>query len=488
MGRPAGPTRRAARAAAIATLVLVASACTAPPMPDRAHRQTDAARGIHQIRHVIVIMQENRSFDSYFGTFPGADGIAESNGVPTACLPRQGGACIRPFHDPNDVNIGGPHGVDDVTRDVHGGRMDGFVRNALTVPPGLLHLPSRAQAMAVVTACRFHPGTAACARTDVMGWHDQREIPNYWSYAKAFVLQDHLFQSNLGPSQSAHLYLVSGWSAKCSNPLDPMTCTTVLQRAEKDSATGRTPDFGWTDLTYLLHAHHVSWAYYVDPASPVDCDDTSSGVSVPCAAMAAHTTAGTPEIWNPLPDFVTVHQDGETGNVQHFDRFFAAAAQGTLPAVSWIVPNIQDSEHPPARVSDGQAWVTRLVDAVMRGPDWSSTAIFVTWDDWGGFYDHVVPPNVDGSGYGLRVPGLVISPYARQGFIDHQVLSFDAYLKFIEDDFLGGARIDPKTDGRPDPRPDVRENAPILGDLTKDFDFSRPPRPPLILPPYPPGA
>src|SRR5439155_872099 len=107
-------------------------------------------------------------------------------------------------------------------------------------------------------------------------------------------------------------------------------------------------------------------------------------------------------------------------------------------------------------------------------------------DDWGGFYDHVVPPTVDANGYGLRVPGLVISPYARQGFVDHQVLSFDAYLAFIEDDFPGGDRLDPRTDGRPDPRPNVREVASILGDLTADFDFSQPPRAPVVLPLHPP--
>ena len=118
----------------------------------------------------------------------------------------------------------------------------------------------------------------------------------------------------------------------------------------------------------------------------------------------------------------------------------------------------------------------------MKGPDWPSTAIFLAWDDWGGFYDHVVPPTVDENGYGLRVPGLVISPYARQGFVDHQTLSFDAYAKFIEDDFLDGERLDPKTDGRPDRRPDVRESLPILGDLRADFDFSQPPRPPFLLP------
>jgi phospholipase C len=118
----------------------------------------------------------------------------------------------------------------------------------------------------------------------------------------------------------------------------------------------------------------------------------------------------------------------------------------------------------------------------MRGPDWNSTAIFLAWDDWGGFYDHVVPPKVDANGYGLRVPGLVISPYARKGYIDHQTLSFDAYNKFIEDDFLGGQRLDPNTDGRPDPRPTVRENVPILGDLAADFDFNQKPRPPRLLP------
>ena len=152
-----------------------------------------------------------------------------------------------------------------------------------------------------------------------------------------------------------------------------------------------------------------------------------------------------------------------------------------MSAVSWVVPNGKVSEHPPALVSVGQAYVTGLVNAIMQGPDWDSTAIFLAWDDWGGFYDHVTPPSIDANGYGLRVPGIVISPFAKTGFIDHQTLSFDAYLKFIEDDFLGGARIDPATDGRPDSRPDVRENASQLGDLAQDFDFSQSPRAPLVL-------
>jgi phospholipase C len=156
-----------------------------------------------------------------------------------------------------------------------------------------------------------------------------------------------------------------------------------------------------------------------------------------------------------------------------------------LPAVSWVVPNEQFSEHPPASIREGQSYVTGLINTIMRGPDWGSTAIFLAWDDWGGFYDHVPPTTIDGLGYGLRVPALVISPYARRGYIDHQTLSFDAYSKFIEDLFMNGRRLDPRTDGRPDPRPDVREASPALGDLRQDFDLSQPPQAPVVLPERP---
>ncbi len=178
-------------------------------------------------------------------------------------------------------------------------------------------------------------------------------------------------------------------------------------------------------------------------------------------------------------------QDGQLGNIQPVRQFLDAAHNGTLPAVSWVVPGDKVSEHPPSSIAAGQAYVTNVINTVMSGPDWSSTAIFLSWDDWGGFYDHVQPPTVDRNGYGLRVPGLVISPYARQGYVDHQVLSHDAYAKFIEDDFLGGARLDPKTDGRPDRRPTVRENAKVLGNLANDFDFAQTPRPPVVLDPRP---
>jgi phospholipase C len=418
--------------------------------------------GIHKIRHVVVIMQENRSFDSYFGTFPGAAGIPMRHGVPTICVPDpERGGCRRPFHDPNDVNGGGPHRQIDATADIDGGRMDGFIRQAEQAQSGCVD-----------------PTNPNCRNgaVDVMGYHDAREIPNYWAYAHRYVLQDHMFEPDASWSLPAHLFLVSEWSARCSIRADPASCTNA---SDSPDLPGPNTDYAWTDLTYLLHQHHVSWGYYVYTGTQPDCADDA----MTCKQLPQN--AETPGIWNPLPFFDTVSQDGQLGNIQPIHNFYAAARSGKLPAVSWVAPDGIVSEHPPARVSVGENYVTGLVNTIMRGPDWKSTAIFLAWDDWGGFFDHVRPPRVDRNGYGLRVPALVISPYARRGYIDHQILSFDAYVKFIEDDFLAGERLDPRTDGRPDPRPDVRENNRILGNLARDFDFRQKPRKPLILPQRP---
>jgi phospholipase C len=335
-----------------------------------------------------------------------------------------------------------------------------------------------------------------------MGYHTATDIPNYWSYAKNYALNDHMFEPNASWSLPAHLFMVSEWAAHCTQEDNPSSCVsgTASNPPAKPQAyppvyggevgpkvlknnkanPGKQPIYAWTDLTYLLHQHKVGWGYYVVSGAEPDCEDDGA---VECAAVPQNSS--TPGIWNPLPWFDTVKADHQLGNVQDVSNFYTQAQKGTLPSVSWVVPSSAVSEHPPAPISAGQSYVTSLVNAVMKGPDWNSTAIFLSWDDWGGFYDHVVPPTVDELGYGLRVPGIVISPYAKQGYIDHQTLSFDAYDKFIEDDFLGGQRIDPASDGRPDPRSTVRENVKILGDLTKDFDFNQQPRPPAVLPDHP---
>ncbi|HLZ58355.1 MAG TPA: alkaline phosphatase family protein [Ktedonosporobacter sp.] len=443
-------------------LLTLTAACTSSSNAS-SHTSSD----LQKIKHIIIIMQENRSFDSYFGTYPGADGIPMQNGIPTVCVnDPKAGQCVKPYHDTQDLNHGGPHGAINAGLDINQGKMDGFI----------------AQAEKGKGSC-VNPNDPACSgngQTDVMGYHTAQEIPNYWAYAHNFVLQDHLFEPDASWSLPSHLFMVSGWSATCSQKGDPKSCVNNIQGpVSLPQANRYQADYAWTDLTYLLHQANIPWAYYVAPGTEPDCEDNAAS----CAPVKQGPK--TPGIWNPLPNFDTVQQDGQGSNIQSVNNFYTAAKAGSLPAVSWVTPDQQESEHPPALISTGEAYVTGLINAVMQGPDWSSSAVFLAWDDWGGFYDHVKPPQVDANGYGLRVPGLVISPYARQGFIDHQTLSFDAYLKFIEDDFLGGARLDPQTDGRPDPRPDVRENAAILGNLAADFDFTQSPRPPAILPIHP---
>jgi phospholipase C len=438
--------------------------------------------GIHKIQHVVIIMQENRSFDTYFGTYRGANGIPglAGNRGRVPCLPDpSNGGCVRPFHDAADLNNGGPHGADNSVADIDstpsGDKMDGFV----------------VQAEKGSRCTTDDPNCSPCTETsqsrciDVMGYHDAREIPNYWRYANDFVLQDHMFEPTASWSLPQHLWMVSEWSANCQSATKPSsasTCTNNLQNPNPilgANPLATTPKYAWTDLTFLLHMHDVSWGYYVLQGTEPDCEvDTA----MTCAPVPQN--AQTPAIWNPLPRFQDVHQDNQLANVQSLTNFYKAARNGTLPNVSWITPSQSVSEHPPGLVSAGQTYVTGLINTIMQGPDWDSTAIFLTWDDWGGFYDHMAPPVADANGFGLRVPGLVISPYARQGMIDHQTLSQDAYNKFIEDDFLGGQRLD-SSDGRPDRRPLVRENNPLVGDLGSEFNFNQSPRPPVILSPHP---
>jgi phospholipase C len=451
------------------------------PLDDTA--QVDPAKGIQNLNHIVIIVMENRSFDHYFGTYPGADGLPmDAKGDPTVCVPNpRAGGCDRPYHDTNYIDQGGPHGHIASVLSVDGGKMDGFINALYTQGNG----------------CMLHPTTPPCPQAtpgpqgqpDIMGYKTRRELPNYWDYADHYVLQDHMFAPVDSWTLPSHLFLVSGWAAFCSNLDDPMSCQSELTfhgepkfheqwpgitwRAE--DATKYPRPYVWGDLTWLLYKAGVSWGYFVGGGS---C------VVPPCDDLEGPKTA---DIQNPLPGFRSIEATGQFENIRPNTDFLGLASQGDLPAVSWIVPVVDQGDHPPDDISKGQAYVTRYINAVMQGPrdQWLHTAVFVVWDDWGGFYDHVVPPVVDQNGWGLRVPSFMVSPWARPGFIDHQDLSFDAFLKLIEDRFLRSHRIDPKTDGWPDSRPTVRENMPRLGDLSKDFDFGGAPRPPLVLPLYP---
>jgi phospholipase C len=220
-------------AAALLTLSLLAQACRGTTAPTAAQ-----ARG--HIRHVIFIVQENRSFDHYFGTFPGADGIPTSGSTPSVCVPDpQLGRCVRPYHDPSLTNAGGPHEQIDAGIDVDGGKMDGFVTALRTQGKHFC------QKFTFDPACTDLVGASRRAEVpDVMGWHDAREIPNYWAYAERYVLQDRMFESAFSWSLPSHLFLVSGWSADCGAGTPPRAGRTSIDpgtstRARRPRAPSR---------------------------------------------------------------------------------------------------------------------------------------------------------------------------------------------------------------------------------------------------------
>ena len=466
----------------VVTLLGLLPAAQADESKERQHHEAQS-----KIKHVIIIMQENRSFDHYFGTFPGAEGIPSGTCVPLDPAHPETG-CVAPFHDPLDVNAGGPHGSIDGQNDLDDGithaAQDGYILSQTHAGVG--------------SGCRKNPNNPLCAGTidgvlrhDAVGYHTAEDIPNYWSYAHQFVLQDHMFEGVRSWSLPSHLDLTSEWVASCSDERNAMSCTTASTLLTPLPTT----QYPWSNLFQLLDQHQVDWKYYLSSGDEPDCEDGD----MTCAPHVQ--TPAVPSIWNPVPFFSYVKDQGPDYLAQHVpdvDQFLADIKNKQLPAVSWIIPSGVYSEHPPSGVTIGMEYVTSLVNAVMSSQYWEDTAIFLTWDDWGGFYDHVVPPNVDTNtsstpidGYGIRVPGLLISARARPGLVDHGVYSFDSYATFIEDVFMHGARLDPAKLGNPDNRPTIRDalkqvryldgHVELVGDLTDEFDFDRKPLPPLVL-------
>ncbi len=375
--------------------------------------------GLDKIHHIVWIIQENRSFDNYFGTYPKADGIP-----PGTCLPVLPGSkkCIAPFHMPNgepicDINHvwGSAHAAYD------NGRMDGFV---------------------------WAEGTPY-----TMGYYDQQDIPNYWDYARHFTLCDQFFSSLMGPSGPNHLYTVAAQSGG-------LTANVGLGEGEKylDEPDG----FTFATMVNLFTKANVSWKYYVET------------VPTPPGWRTGDLNFPNPKkynIWNPLPGFEAIRSNPALmAHLVDQKEYYRDLKQGTLPEVSWLVPADQDSEHPPepaAPVAQGMWYVTRLINALMQSRYWSDSVVFLTWDDYGGFYDHVVPPEVDAYGYGPRVPTIVISPYAKPGYISHYAYDFTSMLKFIEERFsLPNLTLrDKRADG-----------------MFDCFDFDQSPNPPLVIP------
>ena len=386
--------------------------------------------GLEKIKHVIWIIQENRSFDTYFGTYPGADGPPSSTCIPVLPGSKQ---CVKPFH----LSKGQPiydlhHGWNDEHSAWDAGRMDGFV---------------------------WAEGTPL-----TMGYLDERDIPNYWDYARHYTLCDRFFSSEMGESLTNHLYSVAAQSGGLISGLGSIK--------DIEETLGEEGGFSFASIVKSLSSQHVSWKYYVEtqpmPSGPQSYSRTRPYGIGPALWFGAPKTFS---LWNPLPGFKAVRENPEQmKNLVDLKEYFQDLKSGTLPEVSWIVPTFEDSEHPPETLGPaarGMWYVTNIVNALMQSPYWKDSVVFLTWDDYGGFYDHVPPPIVDAMGYGPRVPTLIISPYAKADFISHFTYDFTSMLKFIE--MRWGLPSMTERDAHADPMLDC-------------FDFNQTPNSTLVIP------
>ena len=388
-----GPIAQAAPAASPAPSGSALTASPAPstptpstsPTPGSSTASTGSTPGSSTpstpIEHVVVLMQENHTFDNYFGTFPGADGIPSGTCVPRDPVGASAG-CVAAFHLDSHRTTDLNHGLDVAVRAINDGKMNGFI---------------------AAQNQRNLPGDLA------MGYYDGSDLPFYWNLAASYVLADRMFSSDLGGSKENHVYWVSGQSGGNSVP-----------------ATG----YEFTTIFDLLQAAGVDWKFYVQNYDPSINFRTTSG-----SAKDAQT------VWAPLVNFPRFIDNPEMASrIVDVSQYHKDLAAGTLPAVAYIVPSGQ-SEHPPGDVTIGQVYGASLVTALMTSSSWSSSLFVLTWDDWGGWYDHVAPPQVDGDGYGMRVPALFVSPYAPVGLADSTTYDFTSILRFIEDNW----RLQPMT-------------------------------------------
>lgn len=392
----------------------VAGLGAVPPQVATAH----APAGIEKVKHIIWIIQENHSFDNYFGTYPGADGLP-----PGTCAPVLPGSarCIAPFHmlaamPPCDL----AHRWVIAHAAYDHGAMDGFV---------------------------WAEGTPY-----TMGYYDERDIPNYWNYARHFTLCDRFFSSLMGASLPNHLYTVAAQSGGVIN--------NIFSVKEIEDTLDTPGGYSFATMVNLFTQANVSWKYYVE-TQPVNPTENKRD-------FLAHPDPKHYSLWNPLPGFKAIRENpADMAHMVSLNEYFQDLDHGSLPEVAWIVPMGRDSEHPPAPPWAGMWYVTRLLNALMQSPYWKDSVVFLTWDDYGGFYDHIAPPLVDAYGYGPRVPTLVISPFAKSGYISHHTYDFTSMLKFIEARFgLGHLTArDDRADG-----------------MLDSLDFTQSPDPPLVIP------
>jgi phospholipase C len=431
-------SRRRFTAIVGATLVIgIAAAIIVPRRePVTAHATTYAkttdpatvALARQKIKHIVFLIKENRTFDSMFGTFPGANGATQG----TKC-----DGTVVPLADAADVVDDLPHHFADAIEVMNGGQMN-------------------------------------CFKDEGYVQSHESDIPNYWKYARRFVLADNFFSSEYGPTCVSHFFTFAAQSDRfvdCARPGqfgvgrrdycdDPWELARTFPRmteeqrreifdleeqggasaaaAVKDRYRLRWPCSNVRVLPDLLAARGISWKEYRGNTSWVQ----------------------------PLREIQHVRFSPMYRNVVPNRTFVPDLRAGTLPQVSWLTPPVTLSDHPPHSLCQGENWLVQTLNELMRSRYWNSTAVVVTWDDYGGFYDHVSPPHPDIYGFGPRVPALVISPWTKTGLVDHDEMDFASVLKLIETVF----DLPPLTDA------DARAD-----DMLSAFDFRGGPRPPLLL-------
>jgi phospholipase C len=406
----------------------------------------DAARRTSQgqISHVVIIVQENRSFENFFAGYPHA------NAPMYGCGHLRTGAAATSLAQETS-NSGCPYGDDTIPLhqitfqsepnpehefqsaivDWHNGHMDGFT----------------------------HWGATPKRKTAAYAYIERSQVATYWDMAQNYVLADEMFPTEFGPSWTAHLTLVAGTdslsdrSALANFPDGKSNCraekgtktTTVDTNRKIHNDTGPYPCLDqFTTMAQLLDTAGVSWKYYAN------------------TRLKAF-------IWSPFAAIKYVYHGADWTNniITPQTQILKDIAKNRLPAVSWVTPAKVDSDHPAARSDTGPSWVASIVNAIGASSYWNTTAIVVVWDDWGGFYDNGPPPQLDYRGLGIRVPCLIVSPYAKAGHVVHTAFEFGSILKFIEEMF-GLPPLGPASAGYTDTR---------ANSISTAFDFRRPPRP-----------
>ena len=388
-------------------LVLLVLTCLASLTACAGSATTPVPEKLSAIQHTVFIINENHTFDNFFGTFPGADGtttgqLSTGEWMPLSPMPDsyQGATLCNGW----DCSIAA----------MDSGKMDKF---------------------------DMISGGAWSAYTQLK----ERDIPNYWAYANRFALADHYFTSVHGPSLPNHFFAIAAQSGGAidngGNPGPGTDCEgaswgTVTVIDEYGNRSRHAPCFDFKTMPDALEEAGITWRYYAEAGGFL--------------SIIGHIRNS--DLWEK--------------DVMPPAQFLADAKAGHLPTVSWLLPPAGESEHPPESVCEGENWSVNVLNAVMQGPDWNSTVVFVTWDDFGGLYDHLAPPQVDQFGLGPRVPLLIISPYAKRGFVSHTVYDHTTVLKFIETRY--GLQALTSRDA-------------AASNMLDSFDFEQAPQPPLLL-------